>query len=148
MHHHTDGDRGGTVACSQNRCPVGPMKSQRQSWGEAERPALWLCQAEKALAGEPLQTVSSLERGQQGLLEVELQTRAVDEDEGACILLPPGIISDSSRPARGGPVTVFSSFIFGLAHSTWKFPGQGSNLCHRCNTTRSLTQHTTWELPW
>ena len=69
------------------------MKSQRQSWDEAERTALWLCQAEAAPAGEPLPTGSSLERGQPGLLEVELQTRAVDEDAGACLLLPPEVIS-------------------------------------------------------
>ena len=78
------------------------MKSQRQSWGEAGRAALWLCQAEEALAGEHLPTVSTLERGQQGLLEVELQTRAVGEDAGACLLFLPEVISESSRPQSGG----------------------------------------------
>lgn len=77
------------------------MKPQRQSWGEAERPALWLCRAQEAPAGEPLPTGSSLERGQQGLLEVELQTRAADEDAGACLLLPPEVTSESSRPQSG-----------------------------------------------
>ena len=82
------------------------MRPPRQSWGEAERPALWLCRTQEAPAGEPLQTGSSLERGQQGLFEVELQTRAADEDAGACLLLPPEVTSESSRPQSGGPGTM------------------------------------------
>lgn len=35
------------------------------------------------------------------------KTRAVDKDEGACVLLPPEIISESSQPQSGGPGMVY-----------------------------------------
>ena len=32
-------------------------------------------------------------------------------------------------------------FFFGCTHSMWKFLGQGSNPCHRCNLRHSLNKH-------
>ena len=56
-----------------------PLSSSAREVSETEfgvkqkKTAILLCLAEEAPAGEPLQTGSSLEREQQGLLEVELR---------------------------------------------------------------------------
>ena len=41
----------------------------------------------------------------------------------------------------------FFFFFFGQTHGMWKFLGQGSNPCHRCGNTESITCYTTQRLP-
>ena len=41
----------------------------------------------------------------------------------------------------------FNFYFFGCACSMWKFPGQGSNLCHSSDNIRSLTHWATREIP-